>query len=224
MRNCACPAGAALVIALALASLAGCGGSESGAPDRLLDGSHPTLPAPLRGLAGSPVGTKVSIAAARALDAGVAACGIVRSGSGRAAIHRIGVRAESVTLRVGRDVRACDHDRSAVAEVGGRWCGISAARLRGERLRDPRLDLCADSKGRLVAAFAWIQPLPATSFVVVDQQGYSEVYRVAGRLPMRISTATGIDADSSSAVFEYAEYSATGRRLARRTLRAYVAG
>lgn len=213
------PAGAALVLALLLAALAGCGG-ESATLGRLIDGSHAALPAPLRDLGGSLVATGLELVPIGALPG----CGIAPRSSKRRAAHRIGVRAESVTLRVGNDVRACDRDRSAIAEIADRWCGVSAGRLRAGRLRDPRLDLCADSKGRIVAAFVWVQPSAATRFLVVDQPDYEEVYRVDGGVPVRISTASDIDADSSSAVFEYAEYSASGARLGRKTLRAYVAG
>jgi hypothetical protein len=214
------PAGTALALGLLLAGMAGCGGGEGGTSARLLDGSRVSLPAALRGLGGSPVATRLERVAAGAPTG----CSVAPLGSVRAAVRRVGVRSETVTLRVGRDVRACDRDRSATAEIGGRWCGVSAGRLRAGRLRDPRLDLCADSTGRLAAAFAWIQPSPATRFVVVDQPGYEEVYRVAGGLPVRISTATDIDGHSSSAVFVYAEYSASGRMLGRTTLRALVAG
>ncbi len=217
------PAGAVLAAALAAAVLAGCGGG--GAPDRLLDGSVATVPEPLRDLGGSPVGTKVEVVPSRVLRRSLAACGLGGAAISRhLAVRRVGVRTESVTVRIGTDLRACDRDRSAVGEVGGRWCGTSAGRLRGGHLRDPRLDLCSDSKGRVVAAFAWIEPSPAARFVAVDQPGYREVYRVAGGLPVRISTADDIDEASSSAVFEYTEYSAGGRPLGRKTLRAYVAG
>jgi hypothetical protein len=71
-------------------------------------------------------------------------------------------------------------------------------------------------------AFAWINPLPRTAWVVVDQPGFGEVYPVAGRLPVRLATASGIG--FGQATFRYVEFDARGVVLARRRITPAVAG
>jgi hypothetical protein len=161
---------------------------------------------------------------ARAAKAAIESCDpSLRLPPGRQVVARVGATSETLTFRDGHDLRACDRARQAVAEVGGRWCGVSAGRLDGGRLRDPRLDLCQDRKGRLVAAFGWIEPFGAARWIVVDQSGYKELYRVAGGLPVRVATVRNIDPDTSSAVFVYGQYTADGQLLSRSTLQAAVA-
>jgi hypothetical protein len=92
-------------------------------------------------------------------------------------------------------------------------------------LRDPRLDLagCTTAEGDPVA-FAWIEPSRDASFVAVRQRGYVEVYPVAGRLPVRVATTSGISLAESRATFEVSEHDATGALLRRSSVEARVAG
>ncbi len=223
-RRLARLAGVALIAAALLAGLTGCGGGAE--RSRLLDGSRASeLPRALQGLHGDPIMTGASLVAARKLEPELASCDLdLGLPVQRRVVRRIGVRTESLTLRIGNELRACDRDRQALEGVGKRWCGISAGRLHGGRLRDPRLDLCEDGKGRPVAAFLWIEPAPKARWIVVDQPGHVEVYPVAGDVPVRVSTAADVDLDSSSAMLTYSQYSGDGRLIGRSTLRAFVAG
>ena len=77
-------------------------------------------------------------------------------------------------------------------------------------------------RGRPVAAFAWINPLPRAGWVVVEQPGSAEAYRVAGGLPVRVETETGIV--NGRATFRYDEFDRKGVMLARRTMTPAIAG
>ncbi len=72
--------------------------------------------------------------------------------------------------------------------------------------------------------FVWVEPSPGTRFVAVAQPEYTEVYDVAGELPVRVATTSGVDAETSSAVFDISEHDASGRLLRTYELRAQVAG
>jgi len=63
-----------------------------------------------------------------------------------------------------------------------------------------------------------------TAYVAVRQPGYVEAYRVAGAVPVRISTTSGISATNSSATFDVSEHSRRGALLRRSTFVARVAG
>ncbi|HEU5009581.1 MAG TPA: hypothetical protein VFT33_02680, partial [Gaiellaceae bacterium] len=110
-----------------------------------------------------------------------------------------------------------DHDRT--------WCGVALARMRGERLLDPRLDIasCTTQSG-VPVAFAWVQPGPGTRYVAVDHEGFVEMYRVVAGLPVRAAITSGVDLDTSSASFDVSEHDADGRSLRSYTLRTRVAG
>jgi hypothetical protein len=192
----------------------------------LVDGSKvAALPSALRSVGGRLVRTTASVLPARAAKAALESCDrSLRLPPGRQVVARVGVTSETLTFRDGHDLRACDRDRQAVPEIGGRWCGVSAGRLNDGRLRDSRLDLCQDRKGHPVAAFGWIEPLGAARWILVDQSGYKEVYRVTGGLPVRVATARNIDPDTSSTVFVYEQYTADGLLLSSSTLQAAVAG
>ena len=53
---------------------------------------------------------------------------------------------------------------------------------------------------------------------------YAEVYAVAGGLPVRVTTATGVQFEDARASFELAEHDAAGKLLRRYRLDAAVAG
>jgi hypothetical protein len=137
-------------------------------------------------------------------------------------VVRVGAYSMSVTFptSAGRGLIACD----GVPDAHGRtWCGRAFGRLSRGRLRDPRLDLaCTDNDGNPIA-FAWIQPSRRAAYVVVEQQGYVEAYRVAGGLPVRVAN-TDVDVGRSSAPFVVSEHDRDGRRLHAYRLEPRVAG
>ena len=201
------------VLLVALGASAVADGSRARAPVRLVDGSvaAPT-PVPLRGLRRRLVTTRVRLARAKELRALVAACVPGDAVPGwHEVIERVGVNGRSITFRgLSPSVDACDRRRGAVPRP---WCGRAAWTLRRGRVSDPRLSICQDIRGRAVAAFAWINPLSRTRWIVVDQPSFGEVYPVAGGLPVRVVTVDGIGA--GRARFRYAQYGAKGTLLAR---------
>ena len=103
-------------------------------------------------------------------------------------------------------------------------CGAAVGEWRARRLNDPRLDiLCADRAGRPLGA-AWVVPLPRARSLVVRERRISEVYRVAGGLPVRIWAREGVRYARSSAVFDVTQRDSGGRTLAHERLHAAVAG
>src|SRR5207244_1778257 len=113
---------------------------------------------------------------------------------------------------------ACDTTRK-----GDRFCGGSAGLLRRGQLVDPRLDIaCRDRRSHQVG-FAWITPLHGARWIAVEQQRYVELYKVAGGLPVRVTTSE-VKVVGSSAVFRVRQYDASGRELGKETLEARVAG
>jgi len=73
-------------------------------------------------------------------------------------------------------------------------------------------------------AFAWFEPDRQTAYVAVRQNGYVEVYRVAGGVPARVSTPSHISTADSSATFDVSEHDTTGALLRTSTIVARVAG
>ena len=140
-----------------------------------------------------------------------------------AIVTRTSVRGASVTVRERAAVVGCDASRGRNGRR--RWCGGSYGRLFDGLLRDPRLDIagCRAAPGDPIA-FAWIEPHRTARYVVVAQPGYAEVYPVAARLPVRVSTAAGIEADPIGASFDVSEHDATGRLLKRYRLTARPSG
>lgn len=105
-----------------------------------------------------------------------------------------------------------------------RLCGGAVGEWRARRLNDPRLDiLCADRTGRPLGA-AWVVPLPHARSIAVRERGGTEVYPVAGSLPVRIWTGDGVRYERSSAVFDVTQRDPDGRALTRGRLHAAVAG
>jgi hypothetical protein len=60
--------------------------------------------------------------------------------------------------------------------------------------------------------------------VVAEQPGFVEVYEVAGGLPVRVATTTGVSVEGASVAFELSEHDSRGRRVRRYDLHAVVAG
>ena len=218
------------LVLLGIVLIVGCGGGGAHLPATLLDGSAlPTVPAPLRGVVGRAVVTRVRVLRPSGQRSGLHRCLAlvvpVELGGGEPVVERIGVDLRSLTFR-GRPrgwIRGCDAT-AGPAEPGGPWCGGSVGRLRPTgALYDPRLNiLCRDAHGEPVGA-AWIEPLPRARYLAVEGPGYTEVYRAAAGLPVRVSTHD-VDEEASSATFRVSQYAADGTRLSRTSIRAAVAG
>jgi hypothetical protein len=215
-----------LLVLVTVVVAAACGGDGVSGP-MLIDGSRAAaVPRRLRHLGGRLVLTKALVVPAHEVASQLRACDpAIHLRREQEVVRRIGLETETLTFQTrSLDVRGCDSARRAAVESNGRWCGTSAGLWPHGRLRDPRLELCHDSNGRAVAAFAWIDPRSSAEWIVVDQGGRRDVYEPAGGLPIRIATSTGIDVASSSAVFDYAEYDYRGRLLERSTIHPFVAG
>ena len=79
-----------------------------------------------------------------------------------------------------------------------------------------------DGAGEPVA-FAWIQPAAIATYVAIADRGYSQAYRAAGGLPIRVTTSD-VDLATSSARFEVSEHGRDGERLRAYELDAVVSG
>lgn len=221
----------ALGVTVAIGALAACSRGDH-APSSLLDGSAPPqLPVELEGLAAQPVLTIVQVVSVRDVEPGSMSTACLQGGWGGAApagrlVERIGAVSESVTFRdgSGRGLFACDNS-AGPREDDRRWCGGAFGRLYSGRLRDPRLDLggCSTSDDDPVG-FVWVEPHRGARYVVVEQPGYAEVYRVGGNLPIRVATTSDVEIEESRAAFQLSEHDAKGRLLRRYRVDAAVAG
>ena len=140
-------------------------------------------------------------------------------------VERLGVYSESVTFRqeFRRGVFGCDNSLGA-REESRRWCGGAYGTLYSGHLRDPRLGLgCSTIDGKRMA-FVWMEPSSQTQYVSVVQPGFTEVYEVAGELPVRIATTSGLNAHPLAAMFHLFEHDAAGQLLRRYELNAVPAG
>jgi hypothetical protein len=204
---------------------AGCHGKAT-APATLLDGSPVEAPAvALEDVSGAVILTTLRVVSAGAMRSGSPAARCL-GGPARGArqvgriVERTGVDSQTITVRDPLGVTACDATRA-----GGRgWCGSSFGRLYGGRLRDPRLDIggCT-TRTRVPVAFAWVEPDPKAKYVVVAEEGFTEVYEPAAGLPIRLSTRD-LSADAVGASFAVTEHDAGGRLLRRFELDAVPAG
>jgi hypothetical protein len=105
-----------------------------------------------------------------------------------------------------------------------RLCGGAVGEWRGGRLNDPRLDiLCTDRRGHALGA-AWVVPLPRARSVAVRERRMTEVYPVAGGLPVRVWTRDGVRYERSSADFDVTQRDRRGHAIAHERLHAAVAG
>jgi hypothetical protein len=218
-----------LVVLAAAALLPGCfgGGDDESRP--LLDDSRAGEAVELEGVDGEVVVTAHVVVPTEALDQGskTATCLAERfreTEPGPSAVVRTGVTTESVTVHGagGQALLGCTN--SPGPRERGRWCGSSFAQLRTGALTDPRLDIGCRTRAGTPIGFVWVQPGEDTQYVAVAQPEYTEVYEVAGGLPIRIATVDGVDLETSSATFEISEHDAAGRLLREQMLEAFVAG
>jgi len=217
-----------LVVSVSVALLAaGCTNDGAPAPTALSDGT-PARPPPveLQGVDGPVVTTRLRVVRLSAVPPGSAlgSCFDLTAPTGGVAVERIDARGRSVTHVDTRRRAAFGCDAVAGASTTeGSWCGRAFGRLVLGRLRDSRLSLaCEDADGEAVG-YAWVQPAAETTFVVVAHTGYSESYRVADALPVRVRT-DDVEVDSSSARFDVSEHRRDGRRLQAYELEAAVSG
>jgi hypothetical protein len=103
-------------------------------------------------------------------------------------------------------------------------CGSAVGAWRSGRLNDPRLDILCTNPARRPLAAAWVVPVPRARRIAVRERHSTEVYPVAGGLPVRIWTRDGVHYQRSSAVFDVTQRAADGRTLAHEQLHAAVAG
>jgi len=103
-------------------------------------------------------------------------------------------------------------------------CGGAVGEWHAGRLNDPRLDILCTDRARRPLAVAWVVPVPRARAIVVRERRVTEVYPVAGGLPVRIWTRDGVRYERSSAVFDVTQRAADGRTLAHERLHAAVAG
>jgi hypothetical protein len=211
-----------LVVAVLLASLlAGCGSSR---PKRLLHGEAAAEFRPVHG-------SVLSIA--RVLDAATlggrfSLCADQSAGSefapGTVVVERIGVYSESLTFRDrrGKGLYACDGGVDPAGEHRPPWCGGSVGVLQRGRLLDPRLDVLCQTKEGHTLAYAWIEPVPGSRWIGVDQGSYEEVYEVLAGLPARVATRRNIH--GTRAGFDVTQYDIHGNELVEGRIEAAVAG
>lgn len=218
-----------LVVALVALCASACTGAGHRAPTALADGSVVrTPPVELEGVDKEVVLTSVRTLDAASVAPGTPSAACLRERSDRAAgpvVVRVSAYGTSATFRTsaGRGVYACD--RGGGPPGGLRpWCGRAFGRLSSGRLRDPRLDLGCSSADGAPLAFAWIEPGPDAAYVTVRQHGFAETYAVSSGLPVRVSTASGIDLDTSSAHLDVSEHARDGSLIREYTVEAQVAG
>lgn len=213
---------------LATSLAGGCSGDGAG-PERLLDGSEATAPpVELEEIDRPAVLTEARVVDAAARAGTMSASCLDRDWglrSAGASVERIGVSGRSVTFREasGRSVFGCDAG-SGSREGSGRWCGGAYGQLFDGRLRDPRLGLGCTTEDGEAMAFLWVEPGEQSRYVAVQQPGYVEVYEIAGGLPVRIATTTGLERDPLGAIVEISEHDSAGRLLVRRRIEAVPAG
>lgn len=216
-------------LASAIAVSAGCASDDS-SPDRLLDGSEAGQPpVELQGVDGTTVLTKVRVVEPSDREQSARSKSCLDQGRGAErpsgpSVERVGVISETVTFEEesSRSVFGCDNSPGP-REANRRWCGGAYGLLKGGRLLDPRLDiLCGTTEERV--GFVWVHPGPDARYVSVEQPGYVEVYEVAGELPIRVATASGVEYERFRASFDLFEHDSDGKLLRGYELEAFVAG
>jgi hypothetical protein len=223
--------GSLAAVATLVAMAAACARDEK-PPAWLIDGTPAERPSAvtLEGIAKDQIATTVNVVDARRVAPATRAAQCLRRARDHAAVGlmvaRVGVNGESVTFRSssGQSLIACDR-AATVSEGRDVWCGIAVGRLEHGRLQDPRLALagCRTAAADPVA-FAWVEPGRATRYVTVGQPGFTEVYRVASGLPVRVTTTSDIDQEGSRASFRITEHDGDGSLVRAYTLNARVAG
>ena len=209
---------------------AGCNNNDSSAPATLMNGARaPELAVHLEGVEGPLVTTLVATSRIDAIESGskIAEC-VERAGGDRLSgpiVVRVGVSGESATFRneTRHGLHGCDNSPGP-REAGRQACGVAFGQLSEGRLRDPRLNVgaCTTKDGEPLG-FAWVEPVPNARYVAVEQDGFVEVYELAGGLPIRVTT-NEVDIERSSAAFTLSEHATNGELIRRHRVEARVAG
>jgi hypothetical protein len=85
------------------------------------------------------------------------------------------------------------------------------------------LTIC-QPRGRRPVAFIWVTPRRRTRWIGILAGRRTLLYRVAARLPVRVSTDRNVRIRGSSATFFVRHYDGGGRLRLRQTIAAHVAG
>jgi hypothetical protein len=184
-------------------------------------------PVVLEGVEGPSILTRARVLRRDAVEMGsrTARCvDAARASATAVVVERVGVSGTSVTVFGPGSHTVYGCDASGISAMDDTpWCGHAFGRLDAGRLSDPRLSLTCRGGDDDSFGFAWIQPDAAATYLVVRRQGYSEVYPVGGRAPVRIIT-DDVDQGSASAVFSVGEHAPDGRRLSAYEVEARVSG
>jgi hypothetical protein len=218
-----------VLLALATSLLAAPGCGAKGQPRvQLADGNLSlTTPKELRDPVSRGVVTEVRTISGATIGPRERAC--IRSSdatlpSRQLLVERVDIRGTSITFRLPgqRFVYGC----TAAGGLRDRefsWCGHVLGKLRGGRLRDPRLDIgCRDATGGPWGS-VWVDPVRGTRWVVVRDREYAQIYPTAVGLPVRVTTGA-VDTRTGMALFRVEEYDRTGALISASRLRAAVAG
>jgi hypothetical protein len=142
------------------------------------------------------------------------------------AVERTGVDDESLTF-ASRDasvVYACDGGVDPAGEREPPWCRAVVGELEHGEVSDPRLDVICRDRRRRPLAYAFVEPVAGARWIGVREDGYVELYETLARLPVRVASTRGIDADDARATLEIAQYDRDGRELTHGEMEAAVAG
>jgi hypothetical protein len=210
------------LLALLCSLVVAAASASASLPRHLIDGSKPPpVPNALRDQGSTFLMTRVRVVKPRRIRRLLLACARDRRVlSASVVVERIGVSGRTITFRTpDGGLEGCDRNPRARA-IQKPWCGGSAWLLRNGRVSDPRLAICYAKDQRPLVAFGWINALPAAKWIVVEQPHFREVYPVAARLPVRVSTVFGI---GSPTRFRTSQYDKQGVLLIRKEVRATIA-
>jgi hypothetical protein len=209
--------------AAAALAIAGCGSGRNTVIE-LADGSRPPAVPHELGTAGAgAVMTKVRTSRVDRLPARARTC--VASAESTVpprtpVVKRTDVYGTSLTFRLPnpRFVFGC-----VARGIRREWCARVLGTVRAGRLEDSRLDITCGGRSKPAWGSGWIDPVRQACWIVVRGHGLAQVYPVAGRLPVRVTTSS-VDLPRTSATFTVEQYDCSGGRVSFSILEAAVAG
>jgi hypothetical protein len=168
--------------------------------------------------------TRVSVLRATALDRIGRSCLAsfrpeFRLAAATVVVRRVWSAGESLTFtdQGRRTLLGCDRTRGSRG-----WCGRAAGRLE-PAIEDARLDIACRLPDGGPIGFGWIYPAEGVRRVGIRGREATELWPVAGALPVRVTTTT-VDLAASSATFRVVELDADGKEVRGYRVRAAVAG
>lgn len=221
---------AAVAGAIVVATVAGCAGGDSDstvAPD---GEPSPRLPSSLEGLDNA-VTTRVRVVTASQLDrVARRLCEkrlAVRLNHATVVVERTGPHGSTWTFLMpgGESVGGCDHppaplpDRDRAADDP--WCAAAVGTFVSRRLSDPRLNVCETEDGEAVA-FVWVEPGPASRWLVVRGDDDMVIYAVTAGLPVRVTTE--VEVGASGAAIDVDHHARQGNLIRSSTIHAVISG